>query len=134
MRRGSVMISMTAMGGIQRVNWEKYTGKRRDCVTRRFKVSVKKHLRLPARRGGVRALFHDFTDARSPPLAFSIARKAVAWLAQDGRVRTRALWRNVRGRSQIATMTNCNFLARVIRGGVVRAQLDDRLSRAFLAR
>lgn len=29
------------------------------------------------------------------------------------------------GRSQIATMANCNFL--------VRAQLDDRLSRAFLA-
>jgi len=44
--------------------------------------------------------------------------------------------RVVCGRSQIATTANCNFLARarVIRSGVVRAQLDDRLSRAFLAR
>lgn len=40
--------------------------------------------------------------------------------------------RAVCGRSQIATTANCNFLARarVIRSGVVRAQLDDRLSRA----
>lgn len=79
---------------------------------------------LPMRRGNARSRtarafprFH-LRGAQSPPLAFSIAREAVAWHRMVVRTYVRAprtvAKRAVCGRSQIATAANCNFLARAL--------------------
>ena len=78
--------------------------------------------------------FHDFSTARSL-LHWCFPSRERRWPRHRMAVHTRVVAKRVVcGRSQIATTANCNFLARahVIRSGVVRAQLDDRLSRAFL--
>lgn len=83
-------------------------------------------------------LFHDFSgEAQGASLLRSrfLSRERGGGVTQDGCTYARVVAkRAVCGRSQIATTVNCNFLARALSEGVARAQLDDRLSRAFLAR